>query len=102
MFTIFAANGTLAKTDNGSQLIGKALIIVGGGNASGVAAHTDFGSGTLTIQRKLENGDWKTLFSYTAVNVEPDVLDGIGINTDIRAVLAGSTAPDLYVQLSQL
>jgi hypothetical protein len=82
------------------------------GDPSG-AAHTDFGGGTLTLQRLVDTGDpsnsddWVTvndtstgterLMSYTsgpeALTVEFQSV------SRIRAVLSGSTSPDLRVDI---
>jgi|AACY02.16.fsa_nt_gi hypothetical protein len=67
----------------------------------GSTASSDFGGGTLSIEILLEDGTWGTVQQYTSVpSPNPVALDFGGASTSIRARLASSTAPDLYVQLS--
>ncbi len=60
----------------------------------------DFGGGTLQLQYQDPSNSWRNIFDASWTTAADDVFDFTDrMDTPVRAVLTGATAPDLNVDI---
>lgn len=96
----FAASGTI-EVDTVAAVEQTVRLRWGCGTVHiGSTASADFGGGTLTVERLLEDGTWGVVKSFTAVpDIASETLNFGGVQTDVGVSLASSTGPDLYWEI---
>lgn len=95
--TTFSANAT---TQGSGESIAVELREGCGTIVVGETGAQDFGSGTLTLWHLNMSGNYEEVKTYTSQpSPNPEELSFGGVRTTVAATLAGSTSPDLYVEI---